>query len=182
MSQQYGWDRCVKCLTLFYNDSYGPGLEGTRPVNTGSCAAADPLPGSPDTRGHHTAEHAQETPYVLYEDLSGFGSPAPDYGWSQGFKHCVWCEALFTPETLGFGPGVCPGRDVAGQPHVPERRNYLLSTNMPQDVTNPESGWEMCGRCNILFYAADAGNQGVCPVDGDSHNGVSTDFQVPRWR
>ncbi|MER5939574.1 hypothetical protein ABT121_19890 [Streptomyces sp. NPDC001928] len=170
MPTRFGWTGCHNCLSLFYSGwpptNNPPPYD---PVPNGSCTA-DPIPGTPpELIGRHIAN--SDWAFEMTEDPSTRGDGAVVSGWTEGFNHCTKCEVMFTADA-GGNHCMASGQHAAGTA-------YQLPTSWGP-FEHFRSGWKVCGKCGVLFFAGEGEFDGDCPAD-TTHHAVSVEFGVEFW-
>ncbi|MET7930978.1 winged helix-turn-helix domain-containing protein [Streptomyces sp. NPDC005349] len=153
--------------------SAGPGATTvSRPppydtVPNGSCT---PIPGTPpEFIGRHIPN--RDWAFEMTEDPSKRGDGTVVSDWTDGFDHCAKCGVLFTTEA-GGDHCMASGQHPAGT-------SYQLPTSWGP-FEHFKSGWKVCGRCGVLFFAGGGDFDGSCPAD-TTHHAVSVEFGVEFW-
>jgi hypothetical protein len=159
VSPQPDWAFCSGCHAMWYTGN----------KTSGACPA---LAGGHAKAGSHI--------YQLTNNVSG-GGYQPNWRW------CSQCQGLFT--TL-HTPSFCPGSPIpGGGPHKEGAGSFDYDLDQPAPgvyISNPQSWWNWCSRCQGLYYQGSSGTTaGTCPDPNITpfapHTGKGSDNYCIYW-
>ena len=96
-----------------------------------------------------------------------------------GWRWCAFCEGLFFSGNPS--QGACPGQKFGGirLPHY-QGRSGRYAADWGEDSGSQQGNWRWCQKCQGMFFSGSP-NQGVCPLDGQAHDGSQSGHYAILW-